>query len=67
MKRGALVGMLRSIMAFLRTRFPAVLGLNVLWSLALFRTSSPPPPPPPPHRLHPSLPSSILPTSFTED
>ena len=35
MKRGALVGMLRSIMTFLRTRFPAVLGVNVLWSLAL--------------------------------
>ena len=41
MKRGALVGMLRSIMAFLRTRFPAVLGLNVLWSLALFCACSP--------------------------
>ena len=38
MKRGALIGMLRSIMTFLRTRFPAVLGLNVLWSMALFRT-----------------------------
>ena len=35
-KQGALVGLLRSIMTFLRTRFPAVLGLNVLWSLALF-------------------------------
>jgi hypothetical protein len=23
-------------MAFLRARFPAVLGMNVLWSLALF-------------------------------
>ncbi|KAJ5815953.1 hypothetical protein N7447_008186 [Penicillium robsamsonii] len=35
-KPAALVGMLRSIMAFLRARFPAVLGMNVLWSLALF-------------------------------
>ncbi|KAL5340134.1 hypothetical protein BJX70DRAFT_362263 [Aspergillus crustosus] len=35
-KPAALAGMLRSIMAFLRARFPAVLGLNVLWSLALF-------------------------------
>lgn len=36
-KPAAIVGMLRSIMAFLRARFPAVLGMNVLWSLALFR------------------------------
>ncbi|KAH8695464.1 hypothetical protein BGW36DRAFT_382734 [Talaromyces proteolyticus] len=35
-KPTALVGMLRSITAFLRARFPAVLGVNVLWSLALF-------------------------------
>ncbi|KAL4907975.1 hypothetical protein BDW74DRAFT_148334 [Aspergillus multicolor] len=35
-KPAAIVGMLRSIMAFLRARFPAVLGMNVLWSLALF-------------------------------
>ncbi|KAJ5735361.1 uncharacterized protein N7483_000486 [Penicillium malachiteum] len=35
-KPAAVVGMLRSIMAFLRARFPAVLGMNVLWSLALF-------------------------------
>ncbi|PWY66563.1 hypothetical protein BO83DRAFT_319793 [Aspergillus eucalypticola CBS 122712] len=35
-KPAALVGMLRSIMAFLRARFPAVLGMNVLWSMALF-------------------------------
>ncbi|KAE8367703.1 hypothetical protein BDV27DRAFT_123509 [Aspergillus caelatus] len=34
-KPAAIVGMLRSIMAFLRARFPAVLGMNVLWSLAL--------------------------------
>ncbi|CAI7610503.1 unnamed protein product [Penicillium pancosmium] len=35
-KPAAIVGMLRSIMTFLRARFPAVLGMNVLWSLALF-------------------------------
>ncbi|CRG92557.1 hypothetical protein PISL3812_09619 [Talaromyces islandicus] len=35
-KPTALVGMLRSITTFLRARFPAVLGVNVLWSLALF-------------------------------
>ncbi|KAJ6106098.1 hypothetical protein N7512_009615 [Penicillium capsulatum] len=35
-KPAALVGMLRSIMTFLRARFPAALGMNVLWSLALF-------------------------------
>ncbi|KAJ5888608.1 hypothetical protein N7495_008649 [Penicillium taxi] len=35
-KPAAMVGMLRSIMAFLRARFPAVMGLNILWSLALF-------------------------------
>ncbi|KAL2818869.1 hypothetical protein BJX63DRAFT_44945 [Aspergillus granulosus] len=35
-KPAAIVGMLRSIVAFLRARFPAVLGMNVLWSLALF-------------------------------
>lgn len=35
-KPGAVTGMLRSIMTFLRTRFPAFAGVNVLWSLALF-------------------------------
>ncbi|GAD96770.1 hypothetical protein PVAR5_5435 [Paecilomyces variotii No. 5] len=35
-KPTAIVGMLRSIMAFLKARFPAVMGMNVLWSLALF-------------------------------
>jgi hypothetical protein len=35
-KPTALVAMLRSITAFLRARFPAVLGMNVLWSVALF-------------------------------
>jgi len=35
-KPTALASMLRSIIGFLRARFPAVLGMNVLWSLALF-------------------------------
>lgn len=35
-KPGAIAGMLRSIVTFLRARFPAFLGMNVLWSLALF-------------------------------
>lgn len=35
-KPAALIGMLRSIAAFLRARFPAIMGMNVLWSLALF-------------------------------
>jgi len=35
-KPGAVTGMLRSIMTYLRTRFPAFAGINVLWSLALF-------------------------------
>ncbi|BCR84773.1 uncharacterized protein ACHE_20231A [Aspergillus chevalieri] len=34
-KPAAIVGMLRSIVAFLKARFPAVIGVNVLWSLAL--------------------------------
>lgn len=34
-KPAALAGMLRSVVSFLRTRFPMVLGANVLWSLAL--------------------------------
>lgn len=37
-KPTALVGMLRTIVSFLRTRFPAVMGINILWSLALFGT-----------------------------
>jgi hypothetical protein len=40
-KPAALIGMLRSIISFLRARFPAVMGMNVLWSLALFRKYSP--------------------------
>lgn len=35
-KPTAIVGMLRSIVAFLRARFPAIMSMNVLWSLALF-------------------------------
>lgn len=35
-KPGAITSMLRSIMEFLKTRFPAFAGVNVLWSLALF-------------------------------
>ncbi|KAL1981280.1 hypothetical protein VTN96DRAFT_2826 [Rasamsonia emersonii] len=35
-KPTALVGVLRSIIGFLRARFPAVMSMNVLWSLALF-------------------------------
>lgn len=38
-KPGAVAGMLRSIIAFLRARFPAFMGMNVLWSLALFGKS----------------------------
>lgn len=35
-KPGAVSAMLRSIMQFLKARFPAFAGVNVLWSLALF-------------------------------
>ena len=35
-KPGAVAGMLRAIMNFLKVRFPAFMGMNVLWSLALF-------------------------------
>ncbi|KAI9790499.1 MAG: hypothetical protein M1835_000934 [Candelina submexicana] len=35
-KPGAVAGMLRAIMNFLKLRFPAFLGMNVLWGLALF-------------------------------
>jgi hypothetical protein len=35
-KPGAIVTMLKAIMNFLKTRFPAFLGTNVLWSLGLF-------------------------------
>jgi hypothetical protein len=35
-KPGTVASMMRSIITFLRARFPAFLGMNVLWSLALF-------------------------------
>lgn len=35
-KPAAITGMLRSIIGYLRARFPAFMGMNVLWSLALF-------------------------------
>ncbi|TQB70189.1 hypothetical protein MPDQ_000792 [Monascus purpureus] len=35
-KPAAITAMLRSIKAFLKARFPAAMGMNVLWSLALF-------------------------------
>jgi hypothetical protein len=38
-KPGAIAGMMRSVMTYLRARFPAFMGMNVLWSLALFGTS----------------------------
>ena len=40
-KPGAVAGMLKAIMNFLKLRFPAFLGLNVLYSLALFSKSLP--------------------------
>ncbi|SLM38103.1 hypothetical protein LPUS_08229 [Lasallia pustulata] len=41
-KPGAIAGMLRAIMNFLKLRFPAFLGMNVLWSLALFAADEAP-------------------------
>lgn len=35
-KPGTIATIMRSIITFLRARFPAFVGLNVLWSLALF-------------------------------
>ena len=35
-KPGAIAGLLKAIMNFLKLRFPAFLGMNVLYSLALF-------------------------------
>lgn len=35
-KPGAITALMRSIITFLRARFPAFLGMNVLWSMALF-------------------------------
>jgi len=41
-KPGAVAGMLKAIMNFLKLRFPAFLGMNVLYSLALFGMSHSP-------------------------
>ena len=38
-KPGAVIGLLKAIMNFLKLRFPAFLGMNVLYSLALFSRS----------------------------
>ncbi|KFA61245.1 hypothetical protein S40285_06935 [Stachybotrys chlorohalonatus IBT 40285] len=35
-KPGALVGMLRAIVTTLKTRWPAFIGMNVIWSVSLF-------------------------------
>ncbi len=35
-KPGAVIGMLKSIMNALKLRWPAFIGTNVIWSLALF-------------------------------
>lgn len=39
-KPAAIAGMLRSIITYLRARFPAFMGMNVLWSLAMFGMST---------------------------
>lgn len=39
-KPGAVAGLLKTIMNFLKLRFPAFLGMNVLYSLGLFGESS---------------------------
>ena len=38
-KPGAITAMMRSVMAFLRARFPAFMGINVLWFLVFFGES----------------------------
>lgn len=40
-KPGALAGMLRSIVEALKLRFPAFMGTNLLWSVAIFREFTP--------------------------
>lgn len=45
-KPGAIVGMLKAIMNALKTRWPAFIGTNVIWSIALFCKHHPPPPTP---------------------
>lgn len=39
-KPAAIASLLRSIILYLRARFPAFLGMNVLWSLAMFGESA---------------------------
>jgi hypothetical protein len=46
-KPAAIASLLRSIIMYLRTRFPAFMGMNVLWSLAMFGMLNLPSPPPP--------------------
>jgi hypothetical protein len=41
-KPAAVAGLLRTIVAFLRARFPALMGMSVLWSLALCSKHTPP-------------------------
>lgn len=41
-KPSAIVGMLKAIMNALKLRWPAFIGTNVIWSVALFRESNPP-------------------------
>ncbi|KAL9579052.1 MAG: hypothetical protein Q9212_005329 [Teloschistes hypoglaucus] len=57
-KPGAVAGLMKTIMNFLKLRFPAFLGLNVLYSLGLFSMSSPYTSNPSPF---PSLPFSFFP------
>lgn len=56
-KPGAVVGTLKAIMNFLKLRFPAFLGMNVLYSLALFSKSLLPPFPPIPFPSFPPPPN----------
>lgn len=35
-KPGAIIGMLKGIVSFLKLRWPALIGLNVVWSVAIF-------------------------------
>ena len=42
-KPGAIVGMLKAIMNFLKLRFPAFLGTSALWSVAIFGKFPPAP------------------------
>ena len=43
-KPGAVIGMLRAIVEALKTRWPAFLGMNVIWTVALSCEFPPPPP-----------------------